>query len=84
MWQPVSSAEPIPHCSFAVLGFFPVWPKINEGGLDIAPITPQKPKPNLPQPLEPLLHQRALRLRNREPKAVAQYMQTHMNLSRGR
>jgi hypothetical protein len=38
----------------------------------------------LPAPLEQSLHARAIRVCNREPKAIAKYMQTHQNLHRGR
>lgn len=41
-------------------------------------------RPDLPLPLEQTLHQRAIRVCNREPKAIARYMQTNLNLSRGR
>jgi len=49
-----------------------------------APITRQTQTPSLPPQSEPLLLRRAIRLCNREPKAIARYMQKHQNLHRGR
>jgi hypothetical protein len=49
-----------------------------------APITDQTPRPSLPPLSEQSLHARAIRVCNREPRAIAKYMQTHMSLHRER
>jgi len=83
-WQPVSSVEPTHLYSYDDLDGCRIYLRISEAGSVTVPITSPKPTPSLPPPLEPLLHTRAMRLCNREPRAIARYMQIHQNLSRGR
>lgn len=84
MWQPVSFAALKRLLNGGVQGFIRSLPQISAGGSDIAPTTQPTPRPSLPPLSEPLLHARAIRLHNREPRAIAQYMQTHLNLHRER
>lgn len=49
-----------------------------------AQTTETRPRPDLPPRLEQSLHARAIRICNREPRAIKRYMETHMSLSRGR
>lgn len=85
MWPPVISAGLTRLCKSAVQDCFRLYRQISGGGLHTAPPMQPKPTPNLPPPLglEDALHRRAMRLCNREPRAIAQYMQTHQNLHRG-
>ncbi len=83
-WLNASSAGPTRQLNGDALVFIPAWPLISEAASDTAPITRPKPPPSLPQPLEQSLHRRAIRICNREPRAIAKYMQTHQNLHRAR
>ena len=84
MWRNASSAASIRRPNGGVLGFIQNCRNIFGAGSAIARPIPPKPTPSLPPPLEPLLHARAIRLNNREPRAIAKYMQTNLNLIRER
>lgn len=84
MWRPVSFAALIRPTSFAVRVCSRLYRLTSAGDLGFAPITRPKLTQNLPQPLEQSLHARAIRVCNREPRAIARYMSIHLNLHRGR
>ena len=84
-WRNAFFAGLIRLRSFAGRGIFRIYPRISGGGSAIAPITRQTQTPSFPPQLalEAVIHKRAIRVCNREPKAIARYMQAHLNLSRG-
>lgn len=84
MWPHAISAGLTRLCKSAAQDCFRLYRQISGGGLDTAPPMQPKPTPNLPPQLELAIHRRAMRLCNREPRAIAQYMQTHQRLHRGR
>lgn len=86
MWRNAFSAGWIRRINSAVLGFSLTLPWKSGAGSGSALPTRPRPVPSTPPPLglEDTLHRRAMRIRNREPRAIAQYMQTQMNLHRGR
>ena len=84
MWQAAFSAALIRPFRCAALECSHLYRRISGGGSDTAKITAPTQRPNLPQQLEQSLHQRAIRICNREPGAIARYMERHMSLSRGR
>ena len=84
IWPNAIFAASTHRCKSAVQGFIRSFPVISAGGSAIAQPTLPKPKPSLPQPLEQSLHARAIRVCNREPRAIAKYMSVHQSLHRGR
>ena len=84
-WRNAFFAGLIRLRSFAGRGFFRIYLRISGGGSAIAPITRQTQTPSLPPQLalETVIHKRAIRVCNREPRAIARYMQAHLNLNRG-
>lgn len=83
-WRNATFAGLTHRLSYAVRGFFHRFQRRSGGGSDTAPITRQTQTPSLPPQLalETVIHKRAIRVCNREPKAIAKYMQAHLNLSR--
>ena len=84
MWPFASFAELIHRTNSAALGRIQPSDQISADGSASASNTKPKPEPSLPQPLEQALLQRAIRVCNRGARAIAQYMQTHQSLCRGR
>jgi adenosine deaminase len=83
-WRPVSFAGLTRQLNCVARASYHRFRRILEADLVIAIRTEPKPMQSLPAPLEQSLHARAMRLHNREPRAIAQYMQTHQILHRGR
>ena len=82
-WPNASFAGWIRRSSCAAQGFIQAFRTTSGAGSAIARPTKPMPRPSSPPQLEESLHRRAIRICNREPKAVARYMATHQSLAKG-